>query len=254
MTAPAAKPAAAIAGAITARCQSIPWTTRRSGTPTNTILRPPRLTGARALAVSSWQPATQRRPQHRQRLQLQLQHQPQPRLRRLQLPQQQQLRLLRQRPQRRQPHLQELPLSWSSMVDSKAACRPGWCPVPAPFTLITATILTAGRATFISAWTTMCRDKPTKQSRFRWRPREIWLSGSTAVRKRVPQQRTISYTSKSATPVAHCFKLSRPTATGTRRRLEITHRNRLALLLTRGRLSDCNSVARLTFRCRRPSG
>ena len=61
------------------------------------------------------------------------------------------------------------------------------------------------------------------------------------------QRRMISCTSKSATPAAHCFKLSRPTATGTKPRLETTRRNRLALLLTGVRLSDCNSVARLIF-------
>ena len=71
---------------------------------------------------------------------------------------------------------------------------------------------------------------------------------------RVRQRRMISCTSKSATPAAHCFKLSRPTATRTKPRLETTHRNRLALPLTRARLSDCNSVARPMFRSRRPSG
>ena len=64
----------------------------------------------------------------------------------------------------------------------------------------------------------------------------------------------ISCTSRSATPAALYFKPSRPTATRIKPQLETTRKNRLALLLTEVRLSDCNSVARLIFRSQRPSG
>ena len=108
LTGPAARPAAAIAGAITARSRSTPWMTPLSGTRTSITPRPRLITGGPASAVSSSRPAIRRRPRpqprHRRRRR--------PPLRR-QLPRRRQLRprhLHRRRPRRlrRRPLLRRL--------------------------------------------------------------------------------------------------------------------------------------------------